>query len=181
MLSHSWKSWSAKVWCVSPGEELRKFFERSRQERWLFLEAFLLLGVMRATILLLPFRRIIAMMGLVQEGPGTVSGCDPGVVPARIGWAVKAAAARTPWESACLPQALTAMAMLSRRRISATLYLGVAKGGRVPESVDAHAWLDCGGSIITGGGGVERFAAISRFTNTSGQKCVTDCSPPHDK
>jgi hypothetical protein len=166
---------------VSPGEELRKFLERSQQERWLFLEACLLLGVMRAAILLLPFRRITAMMGLVQEEPGASAGCDPGVVPAMIGWAVKAASARTPWESACLAQALTAMAMLSRRGIDATLYLGVAKGGSLPASMDAHAWLDCGGSIIAGGAGVERYSAISRFTKTSGQKCVTVCSPPHDK
>lgn len=166
---------------MSPGDGLRKFFQRSRQERWLFLEAFLLLSVMRAAILLLPFRRITAMMGLEQGEPGVADRSFSDSLPARIGWAVTAAAARTPWESACLAQALTAMNMLSRRGIDATLYLGVAKGGRVPESMDAHAWLDCGGSTITGAAGAERFSAISRFSRSSGQKRVTGCSPSHDQ
>lgn len=166
---------------MSPGDGLRKFFQRSRQERWLFLEAFLLLAIMRAAILLLPFRRITAMMNLEQGEPGAAARSFPDALPARVGWAVRAAAARTPWESACLAQALTAMNMLSRRGIYATLYLGVAKGGSLQESMDAHAWLDCGGSTITGAAGAERFSAISRFTRSPGQKRVTGCSPSHDQ
>ena len=56
------------------------------------------------------------------------------------------------------------MVMLSRRGINATLYLGVAKNENGPEAMDAHAWLRCGGVILTGAGGVERFSAISSFS-----------------
>jgi hypothetical protein len=160
---------------VSLRDVLRTFRSRSRQERGLFIEAFALLGVMRAAILLVPFRKISAMMGLV---PGTTSTGDKlaAAIPLpAISWAVQAAAARTPWESACLAQALTAMLMLSRRGVAATLYLGVAKNKGGAEAMAAHAWLRCGESILTGAAGVERFSAISSFsrpaTGATHQQC----------
>jgi len=56
------------------------------------------------------------------------------------------------------------MVMLSRRGISATLYLGVARDENDPGAMAAHAWLRCGEVILTGAGGVERFSAISSFS-----------------
>ena len=130
----------------------------------MFFEAFLLLGVMRAAILLLPFRRITTILGLAQGATSSMPAVDMTVDPADVGWAIRAAAARTPWESACLAQALTGMVMLSRRGIAATLYLGVARDEIDPEAMSAHAWLRCGDTILTGAGGVERFSAISSFS-----------------
>jgi len=124
----------------------------------------MLLGVMRTAILLLPFRKIIALMGLVQgEQPGaseSIAACRL----AAIAWAVQAAALRTPWESACLVQALTGMAMLARRGGSATLSLGVGRNDNVREIISAHAWLQCGGKFITGAGGYEKYSIISSFS-----------------
>jgi len=130
----------------------------------LFFEAYVLLGVMRAAILLLPFRKITKMMGLVQGEQSAVSESIPPCSTETISWAIQAAAARTPWESACLVQALTGMAMMSRRGINATLYLGVAKDESGAEAMLAHAWLRCGTIILTGFGGAERFSAISSFS-----------------
>lgn len=160
---------------MSPLDNLRKFFTRPWRERSLFVEAFILLGVMRAAILLLSFRRITKIMGLSQGATSSVSRADMAFDPAVIGWAVKAAAARTYWESACLAQALTGMAMLSRRGIGATLYLGVAKDESNPESVIAHAWVRCGDDILTGADGFERYSPISSFFRP-----VKDstCKPP---
>jgi hypothetical protein len=148
---------------VSLIDDLRKFFSRSRQERGLFIEALVLLGVMRASILLFPFRRITNLLGLAQGHTPSIPVTDMTVGPVTIGWAVQAAATRTPWESACLVQALTGMIMLSHRGIGATLYLGVAKDESNPGTMTAHAWLRCGDTILTGAGGVERFSAISSF------------------
>ena len=145
------------------GDELDKLWARTWQERCLFAQAYLLLGVLRAAILLLPFRTITSMMGLVQGEQPTASGDIPTARTADIAWAIQAAAARTPWESACLAQALTGMLLLTRRGINATLYLGVAKDESDPQAMSAHAWLRCGAVILTGAGGLERFAAISSF------------------
>jgi Transglutaminase-like superfamily len=149
---------------VSLTEDLQKFFSRTWLERRLFVESYILLGVMRAAILLLPFRRISGLMGLVQGevNNATVKSLTP--VPAEISWAIQAAAARTPWESACLAQSLAGLAMLSRRGIGATLYLGVAKDLINLEFIVAHAWLCCGDAIITGGAGSDNYIPISSFT-----------------
>jgi len=149
---------------VSLLNNLSKFFSRSWQERGLFVEAFVLLGVMRAAILLLPFRKIAGMMGLVQGSTPLETVLPMSVNPADIGWAIQAAAIRTHWESACLAQALTGMAMLARRGGNATLYLGVARDESGVEAMKAHAWLRCGDTILTGAAGYNEFVTISTFT-----------------
>jgi len=162
---------------VSQTDDLRKFFARSWRERGLFVEAFFLLGVMRTAILLLPFRKIAGMMGLVQGSTSTESVSSLPVNPSDIGWSIRAAAKRTHWESACLAQALTGMVMLGRRGINATLYLGVAKDESDPETLNAHAWLRCGDTILTGAGGVERYSAISSFFRPPAENT---CRQPHN-
>jgi len=157
-------SLKVKDWCVSLIDDLRRFFARSGQERRLFIEAYVLLGVMRAAILLMPFRKITGMMGLVQceclmPSPYAAAGSTE-----HIGWAIQAAAARTPWESACLAQALTGMLMLIRRGGTATIILGVAKDDNGSETMKAHAWLRCGGTVVTGAAGSDGFVPISGFT-----------------
>lgn len=144
-------------------KDMRRLGACSGEEFRLLLEAVLWLGLLRAAVLLLPFQRIIRLLGL-QAGAGSAA-TDPGaaVVAARLGWAVRAAAARTPWESACLVQALAGLVMLYRRDLPGTLYLGVAKGLEAPDRVAAHAWLRYGSVILTGGGGHERFSVISVF------------------
>jgi hypothetical protein len=149
---------------VSLADTVRKFRSRTWREIGFVAESFVLLGVIRAAILLFPFRKLTGIMGLTQgDGPSSAEAIMS-VNPTAIGWAVQAAAARTPWESACLVQALTGMAMLSRRGIKATLYLGVAKDESGTETMAAHAWLRCGDTILTGASVVERFSAISSFS-----------------
>jgi hypothetical protein len=132
-------------------------------ERWLLLEAAAWLGLVRAALWLIPFRRIVTWMGLAQGES------QPEAVPAlaaqaaQVGWAVQAVARRTPWQSACLAQALAGSLMLRRRGLPGTLYLGVSKDAAGPEKLAAHAWLRCGDHILTGANGHERFKVISTF------------------
>lgn len=151
---------------MSLADSVSKVRARSWREIGIAAEALLFLGVFRGAILLLPFRRITQIMGLTQnsteQSATSASGSGPG--PAVIGWAIQAAAARTPWESACLAQALTGVAMLARRGIASTLFLGVARDGIGAEAMKAHAWLRCGDLILTGAGGMEQYTAISSFS-----------------
>jgi len=119
---------------------------------------------MRAAILLLPFRKITGMMGLVQGSTPLESIPSMSVAPADIEWAIRAAARRTNWESACLAQALTGMAMLARRGCTATVYLGVARDESGVGTMKAHAWLRCGDTILTGAAGYDGYVPISSFT-----------------
>ena len=66
-----------------------------------------------------------------------------------------------PWECQCLVQAVAGKAMLRRRSMPTTLYLGVAKDENA--RLCAHAWLRCGDVIVTGREGADRFSVVSTF------------------
>lgn len=149
--------------CVSLKSDLAKLLKRSGHERFLLLESVFLLGAIRAAVLCVPFRLIARLLRLTpREAPQCL---PPDMAPAStVGWAVAAAASRTPWQSTCLVQALCGLVMLRRRGIPCTLCLGVAKEERAVEPVSAHAWLRCGGEILIGSGGQERFTLLSVFS-----------------
>lgn len=148
---------------------LHKLRKRSWRERRLLPEALLWLGVMRLAVLLVPFQRSVAFLGLTQVGSSfSLPNPEQTSAAAAIGWAVRGMAARTPWESSCLTQALAGMVMLQRRRVPALLFLGVAKDVTASGNLAAHAWLKCGDAVVTGEGGHDRFAVISSF---AGKRC----------
>ena len=66
----------------------------------------------------------------------------------RVAFAVRAMAARVPWRSDCLVQALAAQRWLADLGIASTIHLGV-KASEGP--IDAHAWLKVGDQIVLGG------------------------------
>jgi hypothetical protein len=67
-----------------------------------------------------------------------------------IASAVSAVSRRLPWLTTCLIDALAAEVMLRRRGFEPILRLGVR--GRDPRqpSLEAHAWVECAGSIVVG-------------------------------
>lgn len=144
-------------WWALPG----KFFRRSGPDRRLFLRAFWLLGLARFAILAVPFRRIAPFLGEVTGESPERAPAESDALAKRISWAVETAARYTPWESRCLARAMAAKAMLRRRNVPGTLYLGLAKDSE--EGLSAHAWVRCGERILTGGAGHERFTVIAQF------------------
>ena len=68
---------------------------------------------------------------------------------------------RKKWMRAkCLPRALAAQAMLRRRGIPSKLCLGIAREG---EALAAHAWLEFGRQIVTGGDVRPRYTRLVEF------------------
>jgi hypothetical protein len=141
-----------------------KFCARSWSERRVFLEATLFSGLMRAIVLMVPFRFIAKAFRLTEGQPAETASELSSKKIAEIIWAVQVASARSPWKSTCLTQALTAMAMLGRIHIPCTLYLGVAKDAALEKSLTAHAWLCSGDITITGAHSQKQFAVISSFS-----------------
>jgi|WetSurMetagenome_2_1015567.scaffolds.fasta_scaffold00105_25 hypothetical protein len=141
-----------------------KWRRRNRTERFLLVEAFLLLGAARLAVLMLPFRWLAKSLGEhMKETDMQLPPAD--LRSARmIGAAVKSAANYTPWKSVCLPQAVAAKWMIKRRGIPGTLYLGVMKDGIKPEKLAAHAWLRCGHIILTGARGHRQYTVVSAFS-----------------
>lgn len=156
-----------KVSCVPLTDDFRKFIEHPMSDRWMFLKALVLLGVMRVAILLLPFRRITALLKMVPGNRDIRSDAIPGADPAQVRWAIQAASTRAPWESTCLVQALAGIVMLAHQGCDATLFLGVARDMGDEKSIKAHAWLCSGTVFITGFNGYKHYSVISTFIRDS--------------
>lgn len=140
---------------------LRRVGALPRGQRLLLAQATIALAVMRVAIRTLPFRVIARLLRLERIRSPEPHGRGDARA-AEIGWALRAAAAHTPWESTCLVQALAGAAILRRRRIPSTLSLGVAREAADRQLI-AHAWLRCGDEVLTGDEGRDRFVELTSF------------------
>jgi hypothetical protein len=140
---------------------LRKLLQVSWADRRLALEALAWLGVMRLAVRWVRFERLARWLRL-EPGESPSQPAPPAAQ--RVGWAVRGVAAHTPWQSACLVQALAAAGMLQRRGLDCTLYLGAARSQARPAELLAHAWLRCGPHVLTGESESRRFPVLARFT-----------------
>ena len=147
-------------------QRLRKVAALSWADRWLLVQVFVLLGVARLALRLIPFRRLAQRLGSLQTETPPDAPPDHLALARRVALALARVSPYTPWRSNCFPQALAARYWLHRRRIPTTLYLGVAlhKPAGAPDvEMTAHAWLRCGPLIVTGGPGHERYTITARF------------------
>jgi hypothetical protein len=122
------------------------------------VEAAVALGVMRVVVSTIPFAWWSGLAGRPERSPTTEPDATTDAVARAVGRAVAAAARRLPWSSTCLVQALAARVMLSVRRRSSTLVLGVASENGV---FRAHAWLLSGGGTVCGGQEAPGYTAIA--------------------
>lgn len=143
---------------------IQQFTKLTRKEKKLFLEAYMMLGIMRALILTISFKRLTrSLEHQKSKGEMIPLAKDEIETALSVGQMITRAAAHTPWESACLAQSLTAQRMLQKRGIAGVFYLGVAKDKNVEEKMKAHAWSQCGDVILTGGKEYEAFTVVSVF------------------
>jgi hypothetical protein len=123
-------------------EGLRKFARIPGWERALLVRAILTLGFARLTLKLLPFARV---RRLITPRPGAPK--HPHIAPLNVRWAIKHAERVIP-DATCLPQAVTAEALLTRAGHPVALRIGVTK--REDGRFEAHAWAESGGRIVIG-------------------------------
>jgi hypothetical protein len=134
----------------------RTFRRLAPCERTLVLEASLLLIIMRMTLWLLPFRRVLELIG--TSGLYRTNGKSS--TPAQLAWSVHLAS-RWVLNSSCLPQALAMYLLLHRYGQFAYLCLGVASDPKF----EAHAWVECDGRIVFGGWETSKnFTKIASFS-----------------
>lgn len=148
---------------MNPMTAWRHFSALEPGQRVLLLRAFWGLALARAGMAVFPVRRLVgARRGqTIQHDNGT----EQQRRARAIGSAVRAAARHTPWNSACLAQALAAQRMLANENIGGTLFLGAELQGEAgTRELDAHAWVRCGEEFITGMQEHERFVVVSTFS-----------------
>ena len=145
-------------------QKFKKFTKLSLEEKKLFMEAYVTLGVMRSAILTISFKRLTRNLEHTAKKKALSTLNESEIETAKnVGQAIVRAAAYTPWKSACLAQSLTAQKMLQKRGIPGVFYLGAMKDKESKEKMKAHAWSQCGDSIITGASGHEKFTVLSVF------------------
>ncbi len=134
----------------------------STKEKLLFIEAFILTGIMRYKILKTPFNKLKIQLGEYNKESAEEVSIETYKKAKQIRWIVTHISQHTPWESLCLVQAMTVQKMLKKRNISTTIYLGVNKDKN--NEMKAHAWIRCGQMYITGGNGTG-YATVAKFSN----------------
>lgn len=142
--------------------KFQKFIRLSSKEKTLFFHAYLIVGYTSIMIAIIPLRRFIKKIGEQGRESTTLSSDEDLIEIHLVEKSVRRAAKYLPWKAKCFSRAITAKILLKRKRISSTLYLGVAKEDS--SKMVAHAWVSCGTLIITGKEEVSKFTPVVFFT-----------------
>ena len=146
----------------------RSFRQVGWGRRALMAEAACCLLGARLALVFVPFSKLARRLGdFVPAGDPRVGAAAAPVGPREaalardVSWAVTRGARYVPFKAVCLPQAMAARMMLSRRGVSSAMHFGAATGGAKP--LEAHAWLDAAGVKVTGYPVERRYAEIACF------------------
>jgi hypothetical protein len=141
-------------------------FRRGSREFLHFICAWLLLGIARASILSVSFRRLAPALGTAVGPAVWIPLLDR--QQERRAWqvarAVHAAAARTPWTSNCFPQAIAARVLLGFYGTPCVVCFGLARD-RNAGGLSAHAWVAAGRVPVSGGEGFSAYSVVGAFVS----------------
>lgn len=120
------------------------------------IKAWLWLGAVRLMLWLMPFKSLQQFLAHCGQRP-TERPAAGAIQPERIVWAVEVAGRYIP-RATCLPQALSAQALLKRAGFQTDLCIGVAREGE--SKLKGHAWLESRGRVIIGDNGIEKYVTL---------------------
>lgn len=141
---------------------LQFYWHISWKQKILSILIFLLLGVMRIVILVIPFRYYVKILLQPNEKYNCSMTAKQFSYAQEFGRLTAIMAKFTPWESKCLSQGLTVRLLLRFWCISSIFYLGVGKDEA--QQFLAHAWINCNNVTIIGGqDSFNKFKIISQF------------------
>lgn len=105
-------------------QKFTKFTKLSSEERKLFMEAYVTLGLMRSAILTISFKHLTRSLEHAAKKKELAKLNETEIKTAKqVGQAIMRASAYTPWESACLAQSLTAQKMLQKKGYTRSILL----------------------------------------------------------
>ena len=133
---------------------------------------FVLLGLARLAILMLPFRFYAGRLGAQSKLTTTHMVLEDVASLKRakgIGRVVRSMAQLTPWASLCLAQAMVAAFLLRLFMLPYCVVFGVAPAAdkQRDNPLDAHAWVTVGDMVVTGGQGIARFTVVKVFEHNA--------------
>jgi hypothetical protein len=122
-------------------DKIRALRRLAPADRKLAFAALALLAAVRIALWTLSFERVTRFVK-ISSVPRPVHRDS---TPRQVAWAVRLASRYLP-RATCLPQALTTQILLSWHGHASRLHIGVA----LAQKFEAHAWVECGGSVIIG-------------------------------
>lgn len=150
---------------------IRRFRSLDRVDRRLVVEAALLLTLVSIGLRVVRFPRLRRMLDRyagMAEGGTLIENTVP-----RIARAIDRSSRHLRLPTTCLVQALAADAMLRRRGHHSRLHLGVLGQRPVGRRLEAHAWVECDGAIVTG-----RTVGLSDYVELSATRSAPGASHP---
>ena len=128
----------------------RRFTSLERSDRRRVLEAASLMALVWTGLRVLRFPTLRRLLHRYARSSATGNAGRPhSSATYPVQWAITTVAARLPWAT-CLVQALAADAILRRRGLTSELRIGVRVRGNSDVPFKAHAWVECGGTVVTG-------------------------------
>ncbi|MCC5636922.1 lasso peptide biosynthesis B2 protein [Nostoc sp. CHAB 5844] len=128
-------------------KQWRKLLLLTSAERKLLFNTFILLGLVRLGLWLLPFPTLKQMLASINQMQLLrVQKFSPSV--SQIVEAVNRSSRYTPGGAKCLARALTTQTLMSWHGYSSELRIGVAKSAA--GKFEAHAWVEVQGQIVLG-------------------------------
>lgn len=122
-----------------------------------------LLPKSRLAIKKAPFKILAARIGVLsdlKEQSATQVQMDEAL---QIGRLIRGMGKFMPFRTMCFEQALSCAEVLRSKGISYCIHFGVKKDKKVPDGLEAHAWLQCGNEIVTGKRGHRQYQRLSSF------------------
>lgn len=129
---------------------LNKYLSLDPGDRVLVAQAFVLVGVVRAGLAVVPYRTVYRLLQQTSRRRTVeIDELERARYRRRVVRAVRTVARKLLGDKPCLPQALVAQWFLRRAGVESTLRIGVRKGEK--EELLAHAWLEYDEDVIIGG------------------------------
>jgi hypothetical protein len=130
----------------------------SWEDRWLLAQVLFWLPVSAALLRTIGFSASQSLLSMVL--PPATGQCPSSVRPERTRDLVRLAAEHGPYRATCLPQSLVLWWLVRRHGGDARLRVGVRRAGT---RVEAHAWVECGGTALNDAVDVyERYAMFDQ-------------------
>jgi hypothetical protein len=155
-----------------------KFRSLPGREKAALCEAATSLAIAQLMICCVPYSRWARMIGPILKESEVETPIADQRASIETVRAVDIAARHFPWQLVCLPRAMAAKWMLSRRNVPSVLHLGIRRDATAPSGTELHAWLSVGGEPWVGGEAADRFTLLARYGAAPRQGRVTKTTPP---
>ena len=145
--------------------KLNSLFNQSLTTQFLLLPAWLMTGLARLLVLLLPFRLLAPGLGQHHGVSAFIPLLDENqqAKALSIGRAVRMSSTLAPWNANCQAQAISARWLMGLFGLPFAVFYGVAKDPI--EKMKAHAWLCAGPIQVTGGYAFDEFTVVAVFSS----------------